>query len=128
MIVRVIPRFYSLYSRKLLHVFTNTDEESLVSRDNCVAQHDDSMFIIASCKTYILLIVERNNNDLMQKLDKFCRAYQLVGCIYTIFKNRIDENVITKNGVVLHIVERAELCDSINDTRRCRGSRVPMKG
>ena len=43
----------------------------------------------------------------MQKLDTFCFTYQLVACLYTLFKYRFDGKIVTKNGQVLDNIERA---------------------
>ena len=84
-----------------------THEKYLVSKDYCVAQHEDSMCTVPNCKYHILLIAEKDKNDLMQKLDTFCFTYQLVDCLYTLFKYRFDGNIVTKNGKVFDNIERA---------------------
>ena len=71
------------------------------------AQHEDSMCTVPNCKYHILLIEEKDKNDLMQKLDTFCFTYQLVDCLYTLFKDRFDGKIVTKNGQVFDNFERA---------------------
>ena len=66
----------------------------------------DSMCTVPNCKYHILLIAEKDKNDLMQKLNTFCFTYQLVECLYTLFKYRFDGKVVTKNGQVFDNVER----------------------
>ena len=105
--MQVVPSFYSVYSTKSVHICANTYEKYLVSDDYCVAQHEDSMCTVPNCKYHILLIAEKDKNDLMQKLDTFCFTYQLVDCLYTLFKYRFDGKVVTKNGQVFDNVERA---------------------
>ena len=84
-----------------------THEKYLVCKDYCVAQHEDSMSTGPNGKSHILLIAEKDKNDLMQKLDTFCSTYQLVDCLYTIFKYRFDGKIVTKNGQVFDNIERA---------------------
>ena len=43
----------------------------------------------------------------MQKLDTFCFTYQLVDCLYTLFKYRFVGKIVTKNGPVFDNIERA---------------------
>ena len=43
----------------------------------------------------------------MQKQDKFCFTYQLVDCLYTLFKYRFDRKVVNKNGQVFDNIEQA---------------------
>ena len=83
--LQVVPSFYSLYSTKSVHNCANTYEKYLVSKDYCVAQHEDPMCTVPNCKYHILLIAEKDKNDLMQKLDTFCFTYQLVE--YRLFKS-----------------------------------------
>ena len=56
---------------------------------------------------HILLIAEKDINVLMEKLDTFCFTYQLVDCLYTLFKYRFDGKIVTKNGQVFDNIERA---------------------
>ena len=76
--MQVVPSFYSVYSTKSVHICADTYEKYLVSEDYCVAQHKNSMCTAPNCKYHILLIAEKDKNDLMQKLDTFCFTYQLV--------------------------------------------------
>ena len=62
---------------------------------------------VPNCKYHILLIAERDSIDLMQKLDTFCFTYQLVDCLYTLFKYRFNGKIVTKNGQVFDKIERA---------------------
>ena len=75
--MQVVPSFYSVYSTKSVHICANTYEKYLVSKDYCVAQHEDSMCTVRNCKYHILLIAEKDINVLMEKLDTFCFTYQL---------------------------------------------------
>ena len=57
--------------------------KSILSAKTIVAQHEDSMCTVPNCKYHILLIAEKDKNDLMQKLDTFCFTYQLVDSVKT---------------------------------------------
>ena len=105
--MQVVPKFYSVYYTKSVHICANTYEKYLVSKDYCVAQHEDSICTVPNCKCHILLIAEKDKNDLMQKLDTFCFTYQLVDCLYTLFKYRFDGKIVTKIGQVFDNIERA---------------------
>ena len=104
--MQVVPSFYSVYSAKSLHICANTYEKYLVSKVYCVAQHEDSMCTVPNCKYHFLLIEEKDNNDLLQKLDTFCFTYQLVDCLCTLLKYRFDGKIVTKNGQVFDIIVR----------------------
>ena len=120
--MQVVPSFYSVYYIKSVHICANTYEKYLDSKDYCVAQNEDSMCTVANCKYHILLIAEKDKNDLMQKLDTFCFTYQLVDCLYTLFKYRLMERLLPKTDKYLTILN--VLYDSINATRRLKECRV----
>ena len=105
--MQVVPSFYSVYSTKSVHICANTYEKYLVSKDYCVAQHENSVCTVRNCKYHNLLIAEKDKNDLMQKLDTFCFTHQLVDCLYTLFKYRFDGKIVSKNGQVFDNFERA---------------------
>ena len=48
--MQVVPSFCSVYSRKSVHTCVNTYEKYLVSKDYCVAQHENSMCIVLNFK------------------------------------------------------------------------------
>ena len=104
---QVVPSCYSVYSTKSVHICANTFEKYLVCKDFCVAQHEDSMCTVPNCKFHILLIEEKDNNDLMQKVGTFCFTYHLVDCLYPLFKYRFDGKIVTRNGQVFDNMERA---------------------
>ena len=120
--MQVVPSFYFVYSTKSVHICANTYEKYLVSKDYCVAQHEDSMCTVPNCKYHILLIAEKDKNDLMQKLDTFCFLYQLVDCLHTLSSIALMERLLPKMDKYLTILN--ELYDSIKATRRLKGCRV----
>ena len=48
--MQVVPCFYSVYATKSVHICANTYEMYLVSKDYCVAQHENSMCTVPNCK------------------------------------------------------------------------------
>ena len=118
--MQIVPSFYSVSSRKCVHFFANTYETYRVSKDYCVAQHEDSKCTVPNCKYHILRIAEKDKIELMQKLDTFCFTYQLVECLYTLFKFRFD--FLPKMNKYLTILN--EVYDSTNATRRLKECRV----
>ena len=105
--MQVIPNCHSLYSRKSVNICATTYEKYFVSKDYCVAQHNDSMCSVPNCKYHILLIAEKDINVLIEKLDTFGFTSLLVDCLYTLFKYGFDGKVVTKNGQMFDNVERA---------------------
>ena len=67
-----------------------------MSKDYCIAHHDDKMCILANCRYHIFLV--GNNEELLQKLDAFCFNYQHVDCLYTLFKNRFSGKSVVKSA------------------------------
>ena len=120
--MQVVPSFYSVYSRKCVHNCANTYEKYLVSKDYYVAQHEDSMCTVPNWKYHILLIAEKDNNDLMQKLDSFSFTYQLVDCLLHYSSIALMERLLPKMDEYLTILN--ELYDSTNATRRLKECRV----
>ena len=106
-LMQVIPNFYSLYSRKSVHICANTYEKHLVSKDDCVAQHKASMCSVPNCEYHNLFIAKNDINILMRKMDTFCITYQLIDCVFTLFKYRFDGKIVTKNEQVIDNSERA---------------------
>ena len=105
--MQVVPSFYSVYSRKSVHIFANTYEKYFVSKDYCVALHKKSMCTVPNCKHHFLLIAEKDNNDSMQNWTLFVLHISWVDCLYTLFKHRFDRKIVTKNGQKFDKIERA---------------------
>ena len=87
-------RVYTNYSKNNLFLFANTYEKSIVSKEYCIACHDDKMCFLTNCRYHNSLI--GNIKDLQQKLDAFRFNYQHVDCLYTLFKNRFNGKVVMK--------------------------------
>ena len=70
----MLPAFPSFYTKNIhknnLLISANTYENYIVSREYCIARHDDKMCFLPTCRYQIILI--GNIGELLQKLDAFC--------------------------------------------------------
>ena len=103
--LQVIPSFYSIYSKNSLFISANTYENYIVSKEYCIAGHDDKMCFLPNCRYHIIII--SNIKELLQKLHAFCFNYQLVDCLYTLFKYRFSGKYVLKSGQLFDKVQRA---------------------
>ena len=86
---------YKLF-KKQPFISANTYEKIIVSKEYCIACHDDKMFLLPNCRYHNILI--GNIKELLQKLDSFCFNYQHVDCLYTLFKYRFSDKSVVKSG------------------------------
>ena len=100
----VIPSFYRNYSKNSLFISANTYEKYIVSKEYCIARHDDKMCFRTNWRYHIVLI--RNIKELLQKLDAFCFNYQHVDCLYTLFKYRFSDKIVLKSGQLFDNLQR----------------------
>ena len=103
--LQVIPGFYTNYSKNRLFISADTYEEFIVSKEYCIAGHDDKMCFLPNCRYHIILI--GNIKELLQKLDAFCFNYQHVDCLYTLFKYRFNGKIVIKKGQLFDYLQRA---------------------
>ena len=103
--LQVIPGFYTNYSKNSLFISANTYEKFIVSKEYCIAGHDDKMCYLRNCRYQIILI--GNIKGLLQKLDAFCFNYQHVDCLYTLFKYRFNGKIVIKSGQFFDHLQRA---------------------
>ena len=66
----MISSIYTNYSKNSLFISANTQEENIVSKENCLARHDGTMYFLPNCRYHIILI--GNIEELLQKLNVFC--------------------------------------------------------
>ena len=105
--LQVIPRFYTNFSKNSLFISANTYEKFIVSKEYCIACHDDKMCFLTNCRYHIILM--SNIKELLQKLDAFCFNYQHVDCLYTLFKYRFIGKIVIKSGQLFKNLQRAVL-------------------
>ena len=110
--LEAIPSFFQKFSETSLFIFDY--EKFLVCRDNCVAAHDPAFCFLKNCKFHLLVIADKDLDDLLVKLDRVCFTYQHVDCFYTLFKFRFSGNVLEKNGEIFDSVERAVSFNKLN--------------
>ena len=103
--LQVIPSFYTNYSKNNPFISANTYGKYIVSKECCIARHDDKMCFLPNCKYYIIPI--GNIKKLLQKLNAFCFNYQHVGCLYTLFKYRFSGKIVLKSGQLFDNLQRA---------------------
>ena len=103
--LQVIPSFYANYSKNSLFISADSYEKFVVSKENCIACHDDKMCFLPTCRYDNILI--GNIKELLPKLDAFCFNYQHVDCLYTLFKYHFIGNIVIKSGQVFDNLQRA---------------------
>ena len=94
--LQAIASFYTNYSYNSLFISANTYKKYLVSKEYCIARHDDKMCFLPNCRYNIILI--GNIKVLLQKLDAFCFNYQHVDSLYTLLKYRFGGIFVIKSG------------------------------
>ena len=77
--VQVIPSFYTTFSKDSHFNSANTYEKFIVSKEYCIARHDDKVCFLPNCRYHIILM--GNIKELLQKLDAFCFNYHHVDCL-----------------------------------------------
>ena len=103
--LQVIPSLYTIYSKNSLFISANTYEKNIVSKEYCIARHDDKLCFLPNCRYHIFLI--GNIKVLLQKLDAFCFNYQHVDCLYALFKYRFSGKSVLKSGQLFDNLQRA---------------------
>ena len=103
--LQVIPSFYTNYSEDSLFFSANTYETYFVSKEYCIAPHDDKVCFLPNSRYHIILIGKFK--ELLEKLDAFCFNYYQVGCLYTLFKYRIISGIVVKSGQLFDNLKRA---------------------
>ena len=103
--LQLIPSFYTNYSKNSLFISANTCEKFIVSKEDCIARHDDKMCFLPNCRYHIILL--GNIKDWLQKLDAYCFLYQHVDCLYILFKYHFSGKFVIKNGQFFDNLQRA---------------------
>ena len=112
--LQAIPSFFAGHSENSLFISSDNYDNFLVTRDYCVAAHDSTFCSLKHCQYHILLIADKDMNDLFTKVDRFCFNFQRVDCFYTLFKHRFSGNVVLKSGEIFDTVERAVSFNKLN--------------
>ena len=110
-ILQVIPSFYINVSKISLLISAHTYEKYIVSKEYCIARHDNKLCFLPICRYQIILIGDIK--EFQEKLDAFCFNYQHVDCLYTLFKYRFSGNIFVKTGNCL-ILRRGRFISTTN--------------
>ena len=113
------PTFYSDYNAKSLFISVSENfyEKFIVTQDYCVSNHS-SFCPEENCKFHLVLIGSLLD-QILQRLDKYHFTYQIVDCIYTLYKYRFYFNIISSRGEVFNHLNRA-----VEHNLKCR---IPEK-
>ena len=79
-------------------------KKNFVSKENCVARHDDKMCFLPHCRFHKILT--GNIKELLQKLDAFCFNYQYLDYLYTLFRYRFSGKMVVKIRQLFDILQR----------------------
>ena len=103
--LQVIPSLDTNYSKNNLFISANTYEKFIVSKEYCIARHNDKMCFLPNCRYQIVLI--GNIKGLLQKLEAFCFNYQHMDRLYTLFKFHFIGKIVIKSGQLVDNLQRA---------------------
>ena len=78
-----------------LFLSANTYEKKIVSIEHCIARHNDKICSLHYCRYHSNLL--GHIKELLQKLNVYCFNYQLVDCLYTLFKYRLSGKIVVKS-------------------------------
>ena len=95
----------------------NFYEKFFVTQDYCVSNHS-SFCPVENCKFHLVLIGS-SLDQILQRLDKYHFTYQIVDCIYTLYKYRFYFNIISSRDEVFNQLNRA-----VEHNLKCR---IPEK-
>ena len=109
------PTFYSNYNAKSLFISVSENfyEKFIVTQDYCVSDHS-SFCPVENCEFHLVLIGS-SLNQILQRLNKYHFTYQIVGCLYTLYKNRIYFNINSSRGEVFN-----QLNCAVEHNLKCR--------
>ena len=102
--------FLSLSQKPFMKTF-------FVTQDYCVSNHS-SFCPVQNCKFHLVLIGS-SLDQILQRLDKYHLTYQIVDCIYTLYKYSFYFNIISSRGEVFNQLNRA-----VEHNLKCR---IPEK-
>ena len=104
-ILQLIPSFYTTFSKNSLFNSANTYEKYIVSKEYCIARHDDNKCFLTNCRYHNILIGKIK--ELLQKLVELYFNYQHVDCLYSRFVYRFSGKIVVKSGQLFDNEQRA---------------------
>ena len=102
--LQIIPSFYAKFQKKVSS-FLQIHIKYTLCKDYCITHHDNKTCFLPACKYHIIL--PRNVEELLKKLDTICFTYQHVDCLYILFKYRFSGEIVAGSGQVFDNVQRA---------------------
>ena len=105
---QAFPSFHSDYNENSLYISVSEIffEKFLVTQEYCVSNHSSFCCSVPNCKFHILLIGS-SMDQILQRLDKYQFTYQIVDCIYTLYKYRFYSNIVSSRGEVFNQLNQA---------------------
>ena len=104
--VKLFPAFIqSIVKNRYISVSSDFYEKYIVTNNFCVSTHN-SYCSLEDCKFHILLIGS-SFDQILQRLGNFHFTYQIIDCLYTLYKYRFYSNVISSTGEVFNQLDRA---------------------
>ena len=103
--LQVIPSFYTNYSENRLFISANIYEKFIMSKNYCIARHDDKMCFLPDCRYHIIPI--GTIKETLQKMEAFCFNYQHVDCPFTLLTYRFSGKIVVKSGQLFDNLQRA---------------------
>ena len=105
--VTLFPDFIQIIVKKSLFISVSSDfyKQYVVTNNFCVSTHN-SYCSLENSKFHILLI-DSSFDQILQRLDNFNFTYQIIDCLYTLYKYRFYWNVNSSTGEVFNQLDRA---------------------
>ena len=110
--LQVIPIFYTNDPKNSLFTSANTYEKYIVSKEHCIARHEDKICFLPNCRYHNNLIGKIK--ELLLQFDAFCLNYQHLDCLYTLLKYRYSGKIVVKSGQFSDSLEGAVHLDEQN--------------
>ena len=105
--VKLFPAFIQIIDKKSLFISVSNDfyEKYIVTHDYCVSTHK-SLCSLENCKFHLVLI-GISLSQIFQRLDKYVYTYQVIDCLYTLFKHRFYSTIVTSSREMFNQLRRA---------------------
>ena len=106
-VCQALPSFFSEYCQKSLFNSVSSEfyEKHIVTNNFCVSTHN-TYCSLKNCKFHILLNCS-SFDQILQRLGNFHFTYQIIDCLYTLYKYRFYSNVISSIREVFNQLDRA---------------------
>ena len=118
-ICQAYPTLYPDYNAKSLFISVSENfyEKFIVTQDYCVSNH--SSFCPLENYQLHLVLIGSSLGQILQRIDEYPFTYQIVDCIYILYKYKFYSNNISSRGEVFNQLNR-----SVEHNLKCR---IPEK-